>query len=88
MGMRAWSCGEYRELSQQSRISKDSKREDRNSNGIQNIDKTAVTRDASKNSENRVLGRRTKKARLQDQVGQSEIIPPANCNERIFEGVD
>ena len=27
-------------------------------------------------------------ARLQDQVGQSEIIPPANCNERIFEGVD
>ena len=61
MGMRAWSCGEYRELSQRSRISKDSKREDRNSNGIQNIDKTAVMRDASKNSENRVLGRRTKK---------------------------
>ena len=29
-----------------------------------------------------------KVARLQDQVGQSEIIPPANCNERIFEGVD
>ena len=57
----AKSCGEYRELSQRSRISKDSKREDRNSNGIQNIDKTAVTRDASKNSENRVLGRRTKK---------------------------
>ena len=28
------------------------------------------------------------RARLQDQVGQSEIIPPANCNERIFEGVD
>ena len=27
-------------------------------------------------------------ARLQDQVGQSEIIPSANCNERIFEGVD
>ena len=55
MGMRAWSCGEYRELSQRSRISKDSKREDRNSNGIQNIDKTAVTRDASKNCENRAL---------------------------------
>ena len=29
-----------------------------------------------------------KAARLQDQVGQSEIIPLANCNERIFEGVD
>ena len=27
-------------------------------------------------------------ARLQDQVGQSEIIPPANCNEKIFGGVD
>ena len=29
-----------------------------------------------------------KDARLQDQVGQSEIIPPANCNEKIFGGVD
>ena len=29
-----------------------------------------------------------KTARLQDQVGQSEIIPPANCNEKIFGGVD
>ena len=29
-----------------------------------------------------------KSARLQDQVGQSEIIPPANCNEKIFGGVD
>ena len=29
-----------------------------------------------------------KVARLQDQVGQSEIIPPANCNEKIFGGVD
>lgn len=27
-------------------------------------------------------------ARLQDQVGQSEIIPPANCSERIFGGAD
>ena len=27
-------------------------------------------------------------ARLQDQVGQSEIIPPANGNEKIFGGVD
>ena len=27
-------------------------------------------------------------ARLQDQVGQIEIIPPANCNEKIFGGVD
>ena len=64
MGMRAWSCGEYRELSQRSRISKDSKREDRNSNGIQNIDKTAVTRDASKNSEkscSRQKGKKIKK---------------------------
>ena len=29
-----------------------------------------------------------RRARLQDQVGQSEIIPPANCNEKIFGGVD
>ena len=27
-------------------------------------------------------------ARLQDQVGQSEIIPSANCSERIFGGAD
>ena len=27
-------------------------------------------------------------ARLQDQVGQIEIIPPANCNEKIFGEVD
>ena len=31
---------------------------------------------------------KNKNARLQDQVGQSEIIPPANCNEKIFGGVD
>ena len=27
-------------------------------------------------------------SRLQDQVGQSEIIPPANYSERTFGGVD
>ncbi len=27
-------------------------------------------------------------ARLQDQVGQSGIISPANCSERIFGGAD
>ena len=62
MGMRAWSCGEYRELSQRSRISKDSKREDRNSNGIQNIDKTAVTRDASKKQQKSCTRRKNKKS--------------------------
>ena len=61
MGMRAWSCGEYRELSQRSRISKDSKREDRNSNGIQNIDKTAVTRDASKKQQKSCSRQKNKK---------------------------
>ena len=27
-------------------------------------------------------------SRLQDQVGQFEIIPPANCSERSFGGAD
>jgi len=34
------------------------------------------------------FSKKIKMARLQDQVGQSEIIPPANCSERIFGGVD
>ena len=36
----------------------------------------------------RLIATRKKLARLQDQVGQSEIIPPANCSERTFGGAD
>ena len=34
------------------------------------------------------IGMKEDNLRLQDQVGQSEIIPPANCSERIFGGAD